>query len=117
MAFLRNLLATLLGLIIFTFLGFFMLFGIIASASTDEVPTVRSNSVLYFPMSGILMDKAVDDPFVKTFSDGPTPLSLLDIVAAINRAKTDDRIEGIYIEPMYLLANYAGLQENKRCAA
>ena len=111
MAFLRNLLATLLGLIIFTFLGFFMLIGLVASASSEEVPTVKSNSVLFFPMSGILLEKAVEDPFLNTFGDGPTPQSLLDIITAINRAKTDDRIKGIYIEPMYLAASYAGLQE------
>ncbi|WP_462248266.1 signal peptide peptidase SppA [Ekhidna sp.] len=111
MAFLRNLLATLLGLIIFTFLGFFMLVGLIASASTDEVPSVKTNSVLYFPMSGILMEKAVEDPFLNAFGDGPSPQSLLDIVTAIERAKTDDRIKGIYLEPMYMAGSYAGLKE------
>ncbi len=111
MAFLRNLLATLLGLIIFTFLGFFMLIGLVASASADEVPSVKSNSVLYFPMSGILMDKTVDDPFLNAFADGPKPQSLLDIITAIENAKYDDRIKGIYLEPMYLAGSYAGLQE------
>ncbi len=111
MAFLRNLLATILGLVIFTFLGFFMLVGLVASASSDEVPTVKSNSVLYFPMSGILLEKTVEDPFLNAFADGPTPLSLLDIISAINRAKTDDRIRGIYLEPMYLAGSYAGFQE------
>ncbi|MEP1032793.1 signal peptide peptidase SppA [Ekhidna sp.] len=111
MAFLRNLLATILGLIIFTFLGFIMLIGVVASASSDEVPTVKSNSVLYFPMSGILMEKAVEDPFLNAFADGPTPQSLLDIITAIKRAKSDERIRGIYIEPMYLAGSYAGLQE------
>lgn len=111
MAFLRNLLATLLGLIIFTFLGFFMLIGLVASASADEVPSVKTNSVLYFPMSGILMEKTVEDPFLNAFADGPKPLSLLDIITAIERAKYDDRIKGIYLEPMYLAGSYAGLQE------
>ncbi len=111
MAFLRNLLATLLGLIIFTFLGFFMLVGLIASASTDEIPSVKTNSVLYFPMSGILMEKAVEDPFLNAFGDGPTPQSLLDIITAIEKAKTDDRIKGIYLEPMYMAGSYAGLKE------
>ncbi|NQZ77819.1 MAG: signal peptide peptidase SppA, partial [Ekhidna sp.] len=111
MAFLRNLLATLLGLFIFSILGFFMIVGIAASASADEVPTVKSNSVLYFPMSGILMEKAVEDPFLNAFADGPKPQSLIDIVSAIERAKTDDRIKGMYLEPMYLAGSYAGLQE------
>lgn len=111
MAFLRNLLATIVGLIIFSILGFFLLIGIVASASSDEVPTVKSNSVLYFPMTGILQEKAVDDPFLTAFADAPPVQSLLDIITAIDRAKTDDRIKGIYIEPMYLAGSYAGLQE------
>ena len=111
MAFLRNLLATFVGLIIFTVLGFFILIGIVASASTDEVPVVRTNSVLYFPMTGILEEKAVDDLFFAAFTDRPPVQSLLDIITAIDRAKTDDRIKGIYIEPMYLIGSYAGLQE------
>ncbi|MEO9870999.1 signal peptide peptidase SppA [Ekhidna sp.] len=111
MAFLRNLLATLLGLFIFTILGFFMLVGVVASASADEAPSVKTNSVLYFPMSGILEDKAVEDPFLTAFSDAPPAQSLLDIISAIKKAKTDDRIKGIYIEPMYMAGSYAGLQE------
>lgn len=111
MAFLRNLLATLVGLFIFTILGFFLMIGIVASASADEAPTVKTNSVLYFPMTGILQEKAVEDPFLNVFADAPPVQSLLDIITAIRRAKTDDRIEGIYIEPMYLAGSYAGLQE------
>ncbi len=111
MAFLRNLLATILGLLIFTFLGFFMLIGIVASSSSDDVPTVKSNSVLYFPMTGVLEERAMEDPFVNAFSDAPPAQSLLDIISAIDYAKTDNRIEGIYLEPMYLSGDYAGLKE------
>ena len=111
MAFLRNLLATILGLIIFSFLGFFMIIGLAASASSDEVPTVKNNSILYFPMTGILEERAMEDPFINAFSNGPSSQSLLDIIAAINYAKSDDKIEGIYIEPRYLAGDYAGLKE------
>jgi protease-4 len=111
MAFLRNLLATIVGLFIFTIISFFMLVGIVASASADEVPTVKTNSVLHFSMTGILQEKAVEDPFLTVFADAPPVHSLLDIITAIKRAKTDDRIKGIYIEPMYLAGSYAGLQE------
>ena len=111
MAFLRNLLATILGLIIFSFLGFFMIIGLAASASSDEVPTVKNNSILYFPMTGILEERAMEDPFINAFSNGPSSQSLLDIIAAINYAKSDEKIEGIYIEPRYLAGDYAGLKE------
>lgn len=111
MAFLRNLLATLVGLAIFSIVGFFVLMWIFAAASSDEIPQVKSNTVLYFNMSGVLVEKAVDDPFFDAFNNGPTQHSLLDIIESIRNAKEDERVEGIYIEPMYLGAGYAGLQE------
>ncbi len=111
MAFLRNLLATLVGLFIFTIVIFFILVGVIASASEEEIPTVNSNTILYFPMSGIIQEKAVDDPLLEALGNSPKVHSLLDIVHAINRAKTDERIKGIYLEPMYLAGGYAAFQE------
>jgi len=111
MAFLRNLLATLVGLFIFSIAGFFIFFAILVAASTDEVMKVKDNSVLYFNMSGVLADKAVDDPFFEALSNGPIQHSLLDIIAGIKKAKTDSRIRGLYIEPLYLATGYASLQE------
>lgn len=111
MAFLRNLLATLVGLFIFSIVGFFIFMGIIAAASADEAPNVKNNSVLYFDMQGVLVDKAADDPFLDALNNGPKQHSLLDIIEAINSAKYDERIKGIYLEPMYLAGGYASLQE------
>ena len=111
MAFLRNLLATLVGLIIFFVVAFLLVVGFIASASQEEIPTVQANTILYFPMSGIIKEKAVDDPLLEALGNAPKVHSLLDIVSAINNAKTDNRVEGIYLEPMYLAGGYAVYQE------
>ena len=111
MAFLRNLLATLVGLTLFTIFGVFVFFSILASASAEDIPSIGDNSVLYFDMSGVLVDKAADDPFLDALNNGPVQHSLLDIIEAIREAKTDDRIRGMYIEPLYLSAGYAALQE------
>lgn len=112
MAFLRNLLAALVALTIFSIVGIILFFSVImAISSTEEVITVDSNSVLYFNMSGALADKAADDPFLDAINNGPTQHSLLDIIEAIEEAKYDDRIKGLYIEPTYLAGGYAGLKE------
>ncbi len=111
MAFLRNLLATLVGLFIFSVVGFFIFFSVLVASSADETPKVEENSVLYFNMSGMMVDKTVDDPFYEALSDRPTAYSLLDIATAIKNAKTDDRIKGLYLEPMYLSTGYASYQE------
>ncbi len=111
MAFLRNLLATLVGLGIFSILGVIILFVIIGAASQEEAPDVKNNTILSFEMSGVLADKAVEDPLVEAFGNAPKQQSLLDIIQAIQTAKTDDRVKGIYLKPMYLSAGYASLQE------
>ncbi len=111
MAFLRNLLASILALIIFALLFFFLLAGIVFFTSSDGVPTVKDNSVLYFPMKGVLEEKATENPFLNVFPEIPPVQSLLDIITAIKRAKTDTRIKGIYIEPLYMAGSYASLQE------
>ena len=111
MAFLRNLLATIVGLFLFSIIGFFLFVGIITAASEEEVPQVKENTIIHFPMSGVLEEKALDDPFIQAFGNGPRLHSLLDIISAINYAKNDDRVEGIYLEPMYLAGGYAAFQE------
>ncbi|MEO9475300.1 MAG: signal peptide peptidase SppA [Cyclobacteriaceae bacterium] len=112
MAFLRNLLATLLGLFIFCIFGFFILVGIIGIASSSEgVPEVKSNSVLSINMSGVLVERTVDDPLAQAFGNGPSQLGIMDALDAIHAAKDDDRIKGIYIEPMFMQAGQASLLE------
>ncbi|RED96616.1 signal peptide peptidase SppA [Marinoscillum furvescens] len=109
MAFLRNLLATILGLFIFFFLLVMMVSGIAASAEAQ--PEIKSNSVLHLKLSGVVVEKAVDDPLQEVLGNGPAPISLLDLIDAIKAAKDDDKIEGIYLEPQFLAAGYSSLQE------
>ncbi|MEP0369128.1 MAG: signal peptide peptidase SppA [Cyclobacteriaceae bacterium] len=112
MAFLRNLLATLLGLFIFCIFGFFILVGIIGVASSSEgVPDVKSNSVLSINLSGVLVERTIDDPLAQALGNGPSQLGIMDALDAIHAAKEDDRIKGIYIEPMFMQAGQASLLE------
>jgi protease-4 len=114
MAFLRNLLATILGLFIFTFLGFFMFAGIIAAAGQEEKPTVSDSSVMTLKLSGVLQERTIDDPFEEIFSDYAVRAhSLQDILSSIKSAKEDSKIAGIYLNPQFLAGGYASLQEIK----
>jgi protease-4 len=112
MAFLRNLLATILGLFIFCLLGFFIMMGVFAAAGQSEKPTIEDNSVLALKLSGMLQERTIEDPFEDIFSDyAVRSQSLKDILAAINFAKTDPQIQGIYLESQFLSGGYASLQE------
>lgn len=113
MPFLRNLLATIVGLFIFSgivFAGFFVVFAATAS-SGDEVPVVKENSVLYLPLTGMVVEQKIEDPFADLIGDAPKQVGLRETIKAIEAAGDDDRIKGIYIETKYLQASSASLQE------
>lgn len=113
MAFLRNLLATLTGLFVFSILGFFILIGIIGaiSASSEVVPEVPKNAVLHLNLNGMVVERSIDDPLQELLGSGPKPISLIDLLSAIDKARNDERIRGIYLEPKFLSAGSASLQE------
>lgn len=112
MAFLRNLLATIVGLIIFSIIGFFVFAGIISALSAEDVPKVKDNSVLYLRMGGVVQERTVDDPLQELLpAEAPKSLGLMDILKAIRNAKEDEKIQGIYMEHQFLAAGYASLEE------
>lgn len=111
MAFLRNLLATILGLFIFSFLGILILVGI-ASSGAEETVNVKENSVLFLPLGGIVSERTPEDPFEGLFpNQGPAYIGLLDILEVIKNAKADDNIKGIYMEHGFISGGFASLKE------
>ncbi len=86
----------LLVLILFVYLG-----AVVASAGKSEV-SVPSTAVLSLRLDGLIAERTVDDPFSKfnpdPLSESSSTTGLNDILLAIRRAKTDDRIKGIYIQ-------------------
>ncbi len=112
LSFFRSLLATLIGLFLFTIIGFFLLFAIIGAASEEPVPEVKDQSVLALKLSGVLMERAYEDPFEDLFP-GNTVSShgLLEILQSIESAKDDSKIEGIYLQPSFLSGGFASIQE------
>ncbi|MDG1570957.1 signal peptide peptidase SppA [Robiginitalea sp. M366] len=104
MAFLRNLLAAILGSLIAFGLLFFIFLFFISLAGADQSVVVHRNSVLElqfpYPVSEY-SGTDPDDPFA-VFYD-PT-LGLDEITKAISLAKQDDHIAGISLAGPYVLA-------------
>jgi protease-4 len=94
--------ASLLALIVFTMLAFFVFIGIIgfiASATSSDAPKIESKSVLVLNLSQSYPEQSKDDPFnaLMNKSDNEIP-SLYDVVRLIKYAKTDTLVKGIYIQ-------------------
>ena len=101
-SFLKYTLATICGLVIFTFFAGLVLLISLAgmAASGNTTPSVKSNSVFVLKLDGAVQER----------SEGGTPLDFLlsqgdmsvmgldDILASIKKAKDHPDIKGIYIE-------------------
>lgn len=98
MRFLGNVLATIVGLFVFSMIFFFgiIIIGAIAG-SGEETVSVKKNSVIELDLSKVSLDYAgktnyKDFNYFEAHHDGVT-----DILNAIEVAKTDDKIKGISI--------------------
>lgn len=100
MRFLSNILSTIIGLFLFFFVFFFFILIIGAVAgSGDGKPELKSNSVIELDLSEITLD------YNGTFENNPfeallnqeKKASVIEIIDAIEAAKTDDDIKGISI--------------------
>jgi protease-4 len=107
MAFLRNLLASILGTLFALGIVFFMFLIFAALAGAGDEVRVKGNSVLKleFPLP-VTEHSATDpeDPFALFFEP---KMGLDQIVQAIGVAKADDRIKGISISSPFLMAGMA----------
>ncbi|PSK97918.1 signal peptide peptidase SppA [Cecembia rubra] len=116
MRFLGNVLAVIVGLLIFSVMSFFILAGLIAiiSSSEDEVK-IKENTVLVLNLEGrILVERSnEDDPDFSSFgliSSVPS-IGLTSLKNAIRAAKENDNIKGIFLKSGTLMAGQAGIKE------
>ena len=98
--FFKNVFATVVGIALFlAIMGFFAFISIIGMiASGDSAVKVKNNSVLVLNLDGVLSERG-DTDFMSQFMGQMSPSAGLDeILEAIERAKDNDNVKGIYIE-------------------
>jgi len=101
MQFLKNILATIIGLFLFCLLSFLVLIiiGVAAAGGSDkDVVKVKNNSVIELDISEVANDYSgifYNDEF--QFLNSEPQEGLIDVLEAIENAKTDDKIKGITI--------------------
>lgn len=113
MNFLKNVLATFVGIILFCMVSFFLLLivGVVAAAgSGGSSKSTKSNSIIKLDLEDVSNDYGgsiyiEDFDYKETNNDG-----LINVLQAIEYAKTDDKIKGISIENN---SSYLGLTQRK----
>jgi protease-4 len=112
--FFKMLLASTLGVIIasvlLTFLSFVLFLGIAATVGGSTTYTLQRGSILEIDLSGSISDRAVQDPFGFIFPASSTSSGLNRILSAIQKAKTNDKIEGIYLVAGQMASGYASAE-------
>ncbi len=92
-------LASILGLFLFCFLFFLIFAGIVGAASRSKDVKIKPNSVLELSFDYDVPDRTKSESFA--FSPAAfemnSDIGLNDILAVLEKAKTDDKIKGIFL--------------------
>ena len=111
--FFKHVLATIVGLLLFTGItivfGFLAIVGLLITAGDSSSTSISNNSVLVIQLKGQMTEQQESD-FFSSLSDEPT-LSFEEVMKAIQHAKNNDKIVGIYLEAGAFSADLAQVQE------
>mgnify|MGYP000084150550 FL=1 len=115
--FVKYSLATVVGLFLFAIVSLLLLAGVGAAiGKSDEVYDLKDNSVLKLDLNRPIVENATteDNPFAALtdlYFAPPENLGLIQVLSALERAKVDPKIKGIYLDASFPIAGYAQLSE------
>ena len=116
-SFLKYTLATIVGLIIVIIMTIIILGGVVAaivsSTDTKEI-VIKDNSVLAINFDEAIVDRQPNDPFQSLDIpglSGTKKLGLDKIITAIENAKDNENIKGIYLKVDEINAGYSACEE------
>ena len=115
--FVKYSLATVFGLFLFAIVSLLLLAGVGAAiGSSDEVFDLKDNSVLRLDLNRPIVENAsTEDNPLSALTDlylaPPENLGLIQVLSALERAKVDPKIKGIYLDASFPMAGYAQLSE------
>ena len=90
--------ASLLALLIFSLITFFILLAWVAGIASKEAPRIASKSVLVLDLSQNFKEQEVASPLSSLSGNGEMDVpGLYDVIRLIHKAKDDQNIKGIYI--------------------
>ena len=116
--FFKYTLATLMGLFLFLLISILIFVGIGAAMSGGESEfEVKENSILKLDLNRPIVENAStedDNPFAtfpNPFFESTEKIGLIQILSALERARIDNNVKGIYLDVNFPMAGYAKLTE------
>jgi protease IV len=114
MDFIKRVLSTVVGIFVFCLIcfGLLLVVGLIFGSSSEEIVTVKPNSVLELRLDFPIRDYAGKTEYKDfSFLDAEGKDGLFNIIDAIEYAETDDNIKGITIENNFIDAGITQTKE------
>ena len=118
--FFKMMFASMLAMLVTFFIAMLIFIAVIgtlissATSSTEKVVDVKENSVLHLKFDYEIKDRTSNNPFenidFSTF-EAQENLGLDLILTNIEKAKTDDRIKGIYLDLTSMRTGMASIEE------
>lgn len=108
--------ASLLAIIIASFLMIFILAGIITAVTSfnDQTVTIKNQSLLMMKLDGKIVERKSNNPFEDIELPGfktSTTIGLNQIFSCLEKARTDDRIKGVFLDLSEIGSGYATVEE------
>lgn len=112
-AFFSSCLGAFVALLVFC--GFFLLVSIsfIGALSEEEKPIVANNSVLHLKLDVQFSEREKENPFegIPVLGEEEINVGLVELKQALENAKEDTRIAGIFLQVSYPMTGFATLKE------
>lgn len=116
--FFKNVAATVVGLFAFGIvMAIFSLICMVGMLVGSKKPSLKDNAVMVMKLQGEITDQAQTDILGELTGGQANQLGMNEILAAIKKAKTENKIKGIYLETGIFQTNYATLQEIRHALA
>lgn len=118
--FLKMTLATITGLLLFSFLSLIISFAVIGAlaAMGETKPVMPAKAVLTIDMSSMVLSEQTkeSDPLAALQGGGemPAPLGIYSAITAVNAAAADPAVKFIYMKPDGMMTGIAHLEEFRK---
>lgn len=97
--FFKQVLATIVGIIILSAVSLILTIVTVATlASASGSKDIENNSLLVLKLDGGIEERAQDNPFADIMGSAAQTTGLNDILQALQKAKDNDKVKGLYIE-------------------
>jgi len=113
MSFIKQVLAVIVGFLLFTVVGIIVLVAILSPGKDDQSATLKGSSVLKITLDNQIIERESDKLFdgILDPRGASSKLGLLQMKAAIKEAASNDKIKGIVLEMKFGTAGIASWKE------